>query len=404
MSQSIDALMECVGCRKWPERWRQVYDRAMAAYDRDGCIFTEPDYYDSLAEQYHILTKELDVYKKAAAEVGAREDLSRFLMLICTALEDETCAKDDLEAFQEPHSAPGTPSLGLDMLTGLALCSQMPRCYARLKQRNLPEHIIRDAMAAPEVTVERYRQRYGGAPGFDLLGWYQRTIQGKLLRIGRLEIQIPATYQGFACVFENDQMEHVLLAHNCQLHRDGIALGARGYEDADGAWTANIEETPEAWWGYPYDPSGCVRKEPVCLDKSVWRKILSKGDPVIALHIPAGGKFDPQTIDDTMAEIRQFLRTYYPDYPYQAFACNSWMMNPRVAELLGEDSNIARFCRRFQPVTRKMPGSDVFTFVFSQGGGEIDLDQLPENTALQRKLKQYYRNGGILHEMTGFFL
>lgn len=404
MRHSIDALMKRVGCEKWPERWRQVYDKAMMAYENGGCPFADPAYYDELAQRYHILTEELDVYKKAAVEVAAREDLSRFLMLICIALEDEEYAKEDLDAFKEPHSDPSVPSLGLDMLTGLALCSQMPRCYARLKQRNLPEEIIRDAMAAPEVTVERYRQRYGGVPGFDQLAWYQRTAHGKLLRIGRLEIQIPATYQGFACVFENEQGEYALLAHNCQLHRDGFALGARGFEDTFGAWVADIEETPDTWRGHPYDHRGYVLRDKISLDKGAWRKILSKGDPVVALHIPAGGNFDPQTIDDSLEKIREFLRTYYSDYPYQAFACNSWLMNPKLTELLGENSNISNFCRRFMPVTRKLDGQDVFAFVFLQKDGEVNLNALPEDTSLRRRLKQYYLDGGILYEMTGIFV
>lgn len=404
MRQSIDELMAAVGCSKWPQRWRQVYEKAMQSYEETGCPYTDPAYYDFLSEKYHILTEELDTYKKAAAAVGEREDLSRFLMLLCTALEDEEYAKEDLDAFAEPHSAPDAPSLGLDMLTGLALCSQMPRCYEKLKKRNLPEEIIRASMAAPEVTVERYRQRYGGRSGFNQLAWYQRTAHGKLLRIGRLEIQIPATYQGFACAFENDNGKIVLLAHNCQLHRDGFALGATGFEDATGAWIADIEETPDVWCGYPYDDRGYVLKEKISLDKRIWRKILSKGDPVVALHIPAGGKFDPQTIDQTLDEIRLFLRTYYPEYPYQAIACNSWMMNPKIIDLLGENSNISCFCRRFIPATRKLPGRDVFDFVFAQGKGEIDLQKLPEDTSLRKKLKQYYLNGGVLHEMTGFFV
>ena len=98
MGQSIDSLMESVGCRRWPQRWRQVYDKAMSAYDREGCPFAEPAYYDKLASQYHILTEELETYKKAAEEIRAREDLARFLMLLCTALQDEANIKADLDA------------------------------------------------------------------------------------------------------------------------------------------------------------------------------------------------------------------------------------------------------------------------------------------------------------------
>lgn len=402
MSQSIEQLMERVGCTQWPVRWNDIYEKAMAAYEKDGCPYTSPSYYDMLANRYRILKEELETFKEAAEEIGKREDLSRFLMLLCTALEEEAYIKADLEDFKEPHSPEDSPCLGLDMLTGLALYSCMPRCYQKLKSRNLPDEIIEKTMDIPEATVKLYRQKHGGAPGFDLLWWHQRVILGKMLRIARFEAQIPATYQGFACAFTNEKGEYVLLAQECPVHRDGFLLGARGYQDQEGSWVANITETADAWQGYPYDCHGFVEKCEVTLRKSQWKKVFEKGAPVIALHIPAEGRLSPDVVDQSIAAICDLIERHYPEYQYRAITCNSWLINPVLLDLLGENSNISQFCKRFFPAPMKTDGYDVFRFVFGKKDNAVNLTDLPEDTHLQKTLKQYYLNGGIVHEMAGF--
>lgn len=402
MGQSMELLMKSVGCTNWPTRWLGIYEKAMAAFEKDGCPYIDPAYYDMLATRYHILKKELGTFKKAAEEISQREDLSRFLMLLCSALEDEAFIKADLEDFVEPHSTDDSPCLGLDMLTGLALYSCMPRCYQKLKSRNLPDDIIERTMDIPESTVELYREKHGGAAGFDLLWWHQRVILGKMLRIERFEIQVPATYQGFACAFVNEEGEYVLLARECPVHRDGFILGARGHSDLDGSWKAEITETADAWCGHAYDPRGYVQKDAVTLGKKQWRKVFEKGDPVVALHIPADGKLSPVVVDESIVAIRDLIARYYPDYQYRAITCNSWLINPVLIELLGANCNISQFCKRFFPVAIKTDGYDVFRFVFGHKNDNFNLNDLPDDTHLRRVLKQYYQNGGIVHEMAGF--
>ena len=41
---SIDELMRQVNCAKFPDRWREIYDDAMADYEANGCALLEPKY------------------------------------------------------------------------------------------------------------------------------------------------------------------------------------------------------------------------------------------------------------------------------------------------------------------------------------------------------------------------
>ena len=182
-----------------------------------------------------------------------------------------------------------------------------------------------------------------------------------------------------------------------------MALGARYFEDEEGSWQADVVETDTYWEGYPFDEKGRVKKELVRLDKSEWELVLQKGDTVAQLHIPASGKLDMASVEDSLQQMREFLATYYPDYKYKAFACASWLLNPVLADLIGEDTNIVRFGRLFRPLTMKIHGTGVFYFVFKRPNNNFNLADLPENTRLEKALKDYYMSGHAVHETNGYF-
>lgn len=81
------------------------------------------------------------------------------------------------------------------------------------------------------------------------------------------------------------------------------------------------------------------------------------------------------------------------------------MINPHLKELLGEESNVVNFANRFEILRMTGEGEAVFDFVFNLPSRDgIDLHDLPENTSLQRKLKEYYLNGNVIRETEGIIL
>ncbi|MBO4411481.1 MAG: hypothetical protein J5794_04770 [Lachnospiraceae bacterium] len=210
-------------------------------------------------------------------------------------------------------------------------------------------------------------------------------------------------FRGRAQVFRNKAGEIVSLGHERNVHASGVALGSKGAEELDGSWEANVEETDQCWIGHPYGPDGLVSREKICLPKKDWEKVLSRSDPVAALHIPPDGKLAPEAVNESLKAIKTFLRTYFPDYPYRAFTCNSWLVNPAVISLLGKDANISRFAARFHPLTHKSAGLSVFSFVFHKSPSSA-IEELPERTRLEKALKAYLLSGKVFYEMYGFFL
>ena len=166
---------------------------------------------------------------------------------------------------------------------------------------------------------------------------------------------------------------------------------------------ATITETDSSYEGYPLNERGFVVNNIVSLSKNEWDKVLSPGDPVISVHIPATGSLSPEKIDESLQAATHFFRTYYPDYEYKAFVCYSWLMDPQLVDLLGPDSNISKFNMRFQKVTGKSNGNNVFNFVFLKPDMNFSLEELPENTRLEKALKKHYLDGKAIYGMAGYF-
>ena len=98
---------------------------------------------------------------------------------------------------------------------------------------------------------------------------------------------------------------------------------------------------------------------------------FSTGDPLLGVHIPPGSPLTPAACDESFARARPFFDRHVPGGPYRIASCGSWLLDPQLAGMLGADSNIVRFQRRFARVPgQEWPGDeDVLRFVFGQPEG-----------------------------------
>ena len=397
---TIDELAQKIGITAFPEEYRDFYDEVMQDFDAHGCAYTNPEYYDYLHDRYSVLDSYLDLYKKAADEIGRDEYLSRALALLCYSLKDADVRGGKKELLKLPQR---DGDFAYEMFEALASASELEISYDILKKRNLPADILKKTLALPENGIPSFTMRHENRPGYALLHWFQLAIDGKLFELGRLQYEIFCGFEGAACVFRNKGGEEMALASNLPVHRSGFALGSKYYEDEEGSWVATITETDSSYEGYPLNERGFVINNIVSLSKNEWDKVLSPGDPVISVHIPATGSLIAEKIDASLQAATHFFRTYYPDYEYKAFVCYSWLMDPQLVDLLGPDSNISKFNMRFQKVTGKSNGNDVFNFVFLKPDMNFSLEELPENTRLEKALKKHYLDGKAIYGMAGYF-
>lgn len=400
ITYTIEELMSRLGCEKFPDRWHNIYDDAKAMLENNENPLLRPEYYDSLHEKYGVFENTLTYYKNAAKMIAAKEELSLFFCLLCRALRDRATIWRDIAEMQIPSAPDGEDTLPYDMMTALSMVQSLPAFYEQMKKHNVPDDILLESLRIPERCVEMHARR-SGRPRLTSFDWYQHAYNGRLFRVGRLQLEFPMGMPGMYRVFESRDGELIALA-NQRVHRDGFALGARGYEDEEGSFTAEIEETSDAYIGYPFDYYGHVSKEKITLMKSDWTVKLTGGDPVVGLHIPPDEPFGRDVVEDALRRSRELLKNHYPEYEYKAFFCGSWMLDHTVVDLLGKESNVANFSSRFITFGVKSAGVSVFNFVFRQTG-DVRIDDLPEDTRLRRILKKHYQSGKSIYDMHGVF-
>ncbi|MGC0274058.1 acyltransferase domain-containing protein [Pseudactinotalea sp. Z1739] len=129
------------------------------------------------------------------------------------------------------------------------------------------------------------------------------------------------------------------------------------------------------------------------------------GGHVISTHIPQTGPLRPEEVDDSFALARDFFATHFPDAPARALHCDSWLLDPHLAEVLDAGSNIVDFGRRWRLVGEaRESDAAVLYFVFGyrpRPGQEPDRSGLPRRTSLERAVLDHLDAGGHWYARTG---
>jgi hypothetical protein len=186
------------------------------------------------------------------------------------------------------------------------------------------------------------------------------------------------------------------------VHRSGLLLGAAGCDDAAGSYEAEISVTADAVTGYPVGKNGLAVKKKIKLPKSEWHCALTAGDPVLSIHIPAQMSLAQDICEASYRRAREIFAVHYPEFAYKAFYCESWMMDPQLAALLGQATNITRFQNKYSPYPTRSQGKAVLDFVFLKPR-DTHPEDLPEDTSLRRAIKKHYMEGKFIYESGGVF-
>lgn len=129
---------------------------------------------------------------------------------------------------------------------------------------------------------------------------------------------------------------------------------------------------------------------------------------VLGVHILAGERLDLEACTTSMTRARAFFARHFPERPITMFTCESWLMDPQLADYLNPNSNIVGFQRLFnilplldhQEATSRSD-EDILEYVFQQAS-HASLDQLPQNTSLQKAYVEHLRSGHHWYVRTGW--
>ena len=193
--------------------------------------------------------------------------------------------------------------------------------------------------------------------------WNQHYLGHRILRIGVLNFELRPKFTDVAKVFVSKSGEYKILSNNQSVSSRGEVTGSAA--DPDEAFVAEYLETDDAYIGYEIDTEHSrITANKVTLPKSEWSIAVDETDPVINVHIPESGGFNRENIEWAYRECYDVFKKCFPEFKPKAFTCFSWMMEPRIKELLGDSSNIVGFQSKYLRFPRKSGGKAVYTFLF----------------------------------------
>jgi GNAT-like C-terminal domain/N-acyltransferase N-terminal domain len=196
-----------------------------------------------------------------------------------------------------------------------------------------PEPIIELTLTVLARHARTYRRKWGSI-GVNAGWWMLLVLRGELLQIGSL-----------------------------QFHRVNLGVGTL---------------SPSSWFD---------EKEATALGAGYRR-----GDPSLGIHIPDEVDFSPARLDATFDEARHVLGSVWPTEQRRLATCQSWLLDDRLAAILGETSNIVGFQRRFEllPIWENAD-EDIVDFVFRDPRSA--LGDLALTTTLQRAVVETLERG-----------
>ena len=287
-------------------------------------------------------------------------------------------------------SMEGVPGDADGLFYLLVLLSWFPHMEAVHRAHALPEPVVRESM-------DQIYQR--GVTCSDMFGrwgldghaarWLSNYLRGEIYALGRLVHQFRVMDDPVR-VYRHGASSMVIA-----LSEDGVSYRADGQRfrkgDTGRMWRSRLVVTGEEIVGYPILPTGCAVEQEVVLPAGEWVPVFGRGDPVLSFHIPGGTPLDHGACGESFRAAMAFFPRYFPERPYKAFYCSSWLLDTQLERWLPPASNLVRFLQEFYLIPGGISETSILQAVF--GGVPEDLSRAPGETTLQRAILDHLLEG-----------
>lgn len=119
---------------------------------------------------------------------------------------------------------------------------------------------------------------------------------------------------------------------------------------------------------------------------------------VLGVHIPETGPLTQDLVDESLRQAHAIARAAYADFAPKVVTLHSWLLDPDIRTQLRPESNFVRFAERFDlygPAAEANRDGLFFGFHIEPDLQGYSLDELPQDTALQRALVTQLRGSGV---------
>lgn len=377
-----------------PAEFNDLKMRVIAEYKERGVFFLDEGYILSFHKKTNAFPRTLQALLKGAREVAACEDAALYTLFLCRAMEDHA-----LFLRLVPHIE--IPDEDFPFLAMLSALPYIEALYEDFSQKSLPADVLADTIGQYEECMFLYEERFGR---LGMSKRYFAHMQGyahcHVLNIGRLRFELHTLKD--ACMLEHKRTgEQILFVPHGEFNASGLYADTPPIRTDDDRFTAFFEEREHAYIGTAVNARGRCMPDAITLEKEDYFVRLSVGSTCLSVHIPAKGALTREACVESYRRARKIFSSLYPDRDIKAFRCHSWMMSPELEEILKPGSNLLAFQAPYLKYPCRTKGEDIFNFVFKTK--PTDLAKLPEDSSLQRALKERYLSGGYLYEYNGIF-
>lgn len=140
------------------------------------------------------------------------------------------------------------------------------------------------------------------------------------------------------------------------------------------------------------------------LDYSISGVNVKSGDQYIETHIPSGRPLVHEECRLSYDRAAEHFKNIFGDKPI-IFGCNSWLLSPNNRKILPETSNILKFMDDYEILepAKDEKNSNLWR-IFSVEELPANLDDLPQNTSVQRAFAKWLKEGNTIDRAFGAFI
>ena len=259
------------------------------------------------------------------------------------------------------------------------------------RSRRIVHAISVDTLSDLELWIRECR-RLSGEWGLHRPEWLLNHFTGKIYKLGRLQFESHESHSDVIAYRHNASRKVLLFAASGEFRADGqYATADGGREPA--AFSAEFSDDGARLRGHPISPRGFVEREPVELKAAEWTRIFGRGDPVLGIHIAATGPMDHAACGLSMDLAVPFYTTHFPDRPFKALSCGSWLLDPQFEKYLPAEANIVRFLSEFY-LHPHSHANDEQTYERVFDNHKMDVNVAPQRSSLQRAIVDHVKAGG----------
>ncbi len=387
---NLQEIAEKLNIASYPEALNQISN-----WDSVPDI-SDPQWLEEVENTYHVLGRYYSLVYQAAQELQADKNRYHWGMTVAKYLT--YCTVPEARDVPMPQS---NNTLAGDFLPLLILLTQLPEGVAECRRRKMPEDMIRRNFdhIVDGISIVEYET---GRPAINLVyfRWLVKFFKVTLFNCYGFNFEVRAL-PGEVYVFQ-DKTDGTLfpVLYKGRIHYSGKILNSGGCPETEEHFYARVTETEGQYIAQPCI-NGLVSPSAKVFPKNQYRLAAQSGDIVLSVHIPRGTDISPQNAAKSLSAAFKDAAKYYPEYNFKALYCHSWLLDPVFNDILKPGSKIPQFGNLFTRYPTKSTGKEVFGFVFRR---PMPLEALPENTSLERALKQHYINGNYILAYSGIVL